>query len=461
VSEDASVRALEILGGLVLENGRTWGECAAPVQRADAEAVLADDPPARRFWIGRGRGFSKTGDAAAMTIAAVLGGVVEPGGHGFFCAADKDQARLAADAIAGWARRSELGGLVLVESNKIKFPHHHVEIEIMSSDAPSAWGRGGSWWVIDELTGWADAPNARAFYEAVSTAWPKVPTCRVIVIATAGSPAHFSYGIYSSALDDPRWRVSDAHEVAPWIDPADIEGERRRLSGASFARLWENRWTEAEDHLCTRENLARCATLLSWPVPPARNKRYVVGVDIGVKFDSTAICVAHLEVVGREQRVVCDDMVVFRPRRGVQVPLREVEARVEALARRFNNALVLFDPNQALSMVQSLQERHVRVREYPFTVRSNDRAATLLHTMLRDGLLDLPADNAELLDELLTVRVVETSQGLLSIDTRPGGHDDQTDALGICATTLIEKGPSRPAYAYSAAGHNIGDGGTL
>jgi hypothetical protein len=187
----------------------------------------------------------------------------------------------------------------------------------------------------------------------------------------------------------------------------------------------------------------------------------VIGVDLGVKFDWTAICVAHLEVDRGERRVVCDDMVTFKPRSGAQVPLKEVENRVEALARRFNNATVFYDPNQALGMAQSLKERGVRVEEHPFTVRSNDRAATLLHTQLRDGLLDLPADNAELLDELLTVRVVETSQGLLSIDTRPGGHDDQTDALGICAVTLVERGPSRPGYAYSAAGHNMGDGTRL
>jgi len=181
---DAHLRAAEIMAGLVLENGRTWGECASPVQRADAAAVLASSPEARRHWIGRGRGYSKTTDAGAMTIAAVLG---------FFCAADKDQARLAADAIGGWARRSDLGGLVVVESGRVKFPSHDVTVEIMSSDAPSAWGRGGAWWIVDELTAWSDAPNSRAFYEAVSTAWPKVPTCRVVVIATAGSPAHFRY----------------------------------------------------------------------------------------------------------------------------------------------------------------------------------------------------------------------------------------------------------------------------
>jgi hypothetical protein len=448
------LRAGEILAGLVLPNGKTLGECAAPVQVADWEAVLASEPEARRFWIGRGRGYSKTGDAAGMTIAAVLGGVIEPGERGFFCAADKDQARLAADAIQGWARRSDLGKLVVVEASRVKFPAHDVEVEIMSSDAPSAWGRGGSWWVVDELTSWADAPNARDFYQAISTAWPKVPHARVIVIATAGSPAHFSHAIYQAALTDPVWRVSDCHDVAPWINPADIEGERARLSAASFSRLWCNEWVEAEDHLVTAENLARCATLTDWPVRPQHDRRYVVGVDVGVKFDNTAVCVAHTETDGGERRVVCDDMVVFKPRRGAQVPLKEVEDRVEALARRYHGAEVAFDPNQALSMLQALKGRGVRVEENPITARWNDRMATLLHTMLRDGLLDLPTHH-ELLEELLTVRVVETAQGLLSIDTRPGRHDDQVDALGICATKLMERAQSRPGRGFTAAAMTI------
>jgi hypothetical protein len=56
----------------------------------------------------------------------------------------------------------------------------------------------------------------------------------------------------------------------------------------------------------------------------------------------------------------------------------------------------------------------------------------------------------------LTVRVVETSAGLLSIDTRPGLHDDMTDALGICALRLLERPEPRPGYAVTMADRTIG-----
>jgi hypothetical protein len=54
------------------------------------------------------------------------------------------------------------------------------------------------------------------------------------------------------------------------------------------------------------------------------------------------------------------------------------------------------------------------------------------------------------------VRVVETSAGLLSVDTVPGRHDDQVDALGIVAVRLMEQPASRPGYAVTVANRTIG-----
>jgi hypothetical protein len=434
---DISVADLprEILYGLVLESGASWGECATDLQRADAQAVLG---PPGRHWIGRPRGYSKTSDAAALVIAAVLGGLVPEGERGFFCAGDRDQAALTAEAVDGFVRRSDLGGAAVVERDRVKFPAQHVIVEILSSDAPSSWGRRGHLWVVDELASWADTPSMRAYWESVSTSWPKVRDCRVIVITSAGSPQHFARKEYETALAEDRWRVSDSHRTAPWMDPADVEAERRRLSAGSFARLFENRWVAAEDHLVTEANLRRCVTLTDWPLKPQRGTRYVVGVDLATKFDSTAICVAHSERRDGERRIVVDNMEVFEPRRGREVSLGDVERRVEQLASRYRPAEVFFDPQNASLMLENLRGRHVRVEEFKFTAAANDKMTNTLHVMLRDGLIDLP-DDERLLDELLSVRVVETRLGGVKIDTMPGKHDDQVDALGIAVEVLMSR----------------------
>jgi Terminase large subunit, ATPase domain len=442
---------LEVLAGLRLETGETWGEAATELQWADAAAVLAREPEARRFWLGRTRGFSKTTDCAGYTVAAALGGLIPPGEKGFCAAADRDQAALVSEAVRGFIRRTdELHGVVLVERNVIKFPTVDVTVEVLSSDAPSAWGRRGWWWTVDEISSWPDTPSSHEFYDALSTAWPKVPGCRVIVISTAGSPQHFSRKEFELAETEDAWRLSDSHDVAPWIDAATIRGEQRRLSEGTFGRLWENRWTAAEDHLVSEANLRRCVTVTDWPADPKSNTKYVIGVDLATKYDSTAVCVAHTEKRDGERHVVVDDMEVFAPRRSVDVSLAAVERRVEQLAQRYRRALVCFDPQNASLMLENLRARSVRVEEFKFTVPSNDKMTNALHVMLRDGLIDLP-DDERLLDELLSVRVVETRQGGLKVDTVPGKHDDQVDALGICVVRLMERPESRGGYAVSAA----------
>jgi hypothetical protein len=441
----------EVLTGLVLETGETWGQAATQLQWEDARAVLAREPAARRFWIGRTRGFSKTTDTAGFTIAAALGGLIPPGEKGFCAAADRDQAALVSEAVRGFVRRTEeLHGVVLVERNEIKFPTVDVTVEVLSSDAPSAWGRRGWWWTVDEISSWPDTPSSHEFYDALSTAWPKVPECRVIIISTAGSPAHFSRKEFELAETEDAWRLSDSHDVAPWIDEATIQGEQRRLSEGTYGRLWQNRWTQAEDHLVSEANLRRCVTVTDWPADPKSNTKYVVGVDLATKYDSTAVCVAHTEKRHGERHVLVDDMEVFAPRRGVEVSLAAVERRVEQLAKRYQPALVCFDPQNASLMLENLRARSVRCEEFKFTVPSNDRMTNALHVMLRDGLIDLPNDEA-LLDELLSVRVVETRQGGLKVDTVPGKHDDQVDALGICVVRLMERHESLPAVSFSPA----------
>ena len=135
---------LEVLTGLRLESGETWGQAATELQWRDALSVLAREPEVRRFWLGRSRGFSKTTDTAGYTVAAALGGLIPPGEKGFCAAADRDQAALVSEAVRGFVRRTdELHGVVVVERNEIKFPTVDVTVEVLSSDAPSAWGRRG------------------------------------------------------------------------------------------------------------------------------------------------------------------------------------------------------------------------------------------------------------------------------------------------------------------------------
>jgi hypothetical protein len=104
-----SSSALNVLAGLVLEDGRRWGEAASPWQWEDARAVLDLDGP-RRHFLTRPRGGSKTTDLSGIAIAALLEQLPRLSESQAF-AADRDQAQRLVKGVRGFADRTpELRG---------------------------------------------------------------------------------------------------------------------------------------------------------------------------------------------------------------------------------------------------------------------------------------------------------------------------------------------------------------
>jgi hypothetical protein len=87
-----------LLAGLVLEDGRRWGEAATPQQLADAMAVVNPGHGPLNHFLTRARGYSKTSDLAGMTIAVMMA-QLPPGARCYGVASDRDQGRLLAPII--------------------------------------------------------------------------------------------------------------------------------------------------------------------------------------------------------------------------------------------------------------------------------------------------------------------------------------------------------------------------
>src|SRR5215218_3217486 len=85
--------------------------------------------------------------------------------------------------------------------------------------------------------------------------------------------------------------------------------------------------------------------------------------------------------------------------------------------------------------------RGVAVTEWVSPV-SIGRLAMTLHLLLREHRLGLPGD-AELLDELATVRLRESTPGTYRLDHDASGHDDRAVALGLAALALTERAEGR------------------
>lgn len=438
--------AVELLASLVLESGHRWGAVADAVQWEDAHAVLDPSGPPYHF-LTRARGYAKTADLAGVAIAVLLT-QLDPASRCYGIAADRDQGRLLVDSVLGFTQRTaELAGALDVDAYKITARRSGSTFEVLAADAASSWGLRPAFLVIDELAGWAETAQARRLFDATTSALGKVPGARAVVLTSAGDPSHWSYKVLEHARRDPMWRTREVPGPAPWMPKERLEEQRRRLLPSMFARLFDNSWTAAEDRLTTIDAVRECMTAGESVLPPQAGVQYLISVDLGVKNDSSVVCVTSLTTLtgadGQERTgVALDRIEVWAPTPGAPVDLGTVEAAIYELHCSYNGAPVTMDPWQGLLIAQNLRARRVPVREFTFSPASVSHLATTLYRLLSDRLLDLPDDDA-LADELAHVQLRETSPGMYRLDHSPDQHDDRAVALALGAHTLLNAPPRR------------------
>jgi hypothetical protein len=423
---------------------------------ADARAVLDPGSATPYHFLTRARGGSKTADLAGMAIAAMLA-QLPPRARAYGLAADRDQGRLLVDSIAGFAARTpELRGALRVDAYRATATRSGSVLDVLAADAPSAWGLRPSFLVINEIAAWASTPGPRRIFEAATTAAAKILGCRMPLLTTAGSPSHWSAKVLQHARTDPLWRVHEVPGPPPWLEPERLAEQRRRLPESSFRRLFLNDWIAAEDALASPEDLRACLTLAG-PLPPRPERAYVIGLDVGLKRDRTVAAVCHAEPIERVPeghvrpetigaRVVLDRMQVWQGTRDRPVALADVEAWIYDASRAYNHSLVVGDSWQALGSFERLRARGLRINEFTFSSASVGRLASTLHVAIRNHALALPPDE-DLLDELLAVRLQETSPGVLRMEHDPDRHDDRAIALALAAQHLLSK-PQGATRAY-------------
>lgn len=431
--------AVALLQALVLEDGCRWGDLATPFQLDDARAVLGMDAEPYHF-LTRARGAAKTSDLAGIAVAAMLT-QAPPSARLYGLAADRDQARLLIDSVRGYAERTpELRGRLQIDAWKVT-AGPDVVLEALAADAASSWGLRPWFVVVDEIAQWESTGGPRTLWESVSSAAAKNAEARMVLLTSAGDPAHWSRGILDHAEADPFWRVNEVRGPAPWMDEERLAEQNRRLPESSFRRLFLNEWTAGEDRVASLDDLRACVTL-DGPQDPRPGVWYWIGVDLGLKHDRTAISVCHGERLSDAEdptvgtRVVLDRLHVLEGSRRQPVQLDAVEEWIAAASAKYNRAAAIVDPWQSAGLQQRLLARGVPCEEFVFSAQSVGRLATTLTLLIRNHALALP-DDEDLIDELANLRLRETAPGVLRIAHDPDKHDDRAIALALAAQQLV------------------------
>jgi phage terminase large subunit-like protein len=457
--------ALDLLAGLILSDGQRWGEAAEPFQWSDAGAVL--DGPQRLAYITRPRGASKTTDLAGVGIAALVE-QLPAASRSYAVAADRDQAALLVDAVAGFVERTRaIRSVLKVDAFKVTNVRTGATLEVLAADAAGAFGKLPHLVIVDERAQWKTTPEPERLWRALFSALPKVKGSRLVILTTAGDPSHPAGKLIERARVSPRWYVAELPGPCPWVDPDDLAEQREELPDWEYARLHLNQWTASADRLTNMDDLAQCATL-DGPLAHDGRWSYVVAVDVGLKNDRTVAAVCHAEPIHADDdgpvsgtRIVLDRMEVWAGSRSAPVELTLVEEWLAQAADAYS-ADIIADPWQAAGLLQRLRARGIRSTEFAFTSQSVGRLGATLHLVIRNHTLAIP-DDPELVDELAHVRLRETSPGVLRLDHDSGRHDDRAVTLALAAHHLLSNprrvtAPVAPVEMAQENGWTVGDG---
>jgi hypothetical protein len=435
--------------GLVLESGKRWIEVAADFQVEDAIAVFGDEKPHRHF-LTRARGGSKTTDMAGFAVSW-LAAEAPMRARGYVVASNGEQAGILIDAAASLiARTPELEGVLIVENERIIAPNG-AWIRVLNLSDSGAWGlRDAHILICDEFCQWPETRGAKRVYTAIRSTVQKVDGCRLIILSSAGEPSHWSRKIFDAAVRDRLWRVNEVPGPPPWQDPEEIESLRNDLTPSEFDRLVMNIWSEDEDRAISEDDWNKAAQKCKISGDarqrslhlrdPKAGVKYVCTVDIGTKSDATVVVLAHKEPIGKlpgaPNRVVVDHLERWTGTKKRPVQLEEVENFIAAWAPRYNRARVYGDPTQFIGTLQNLNKRGVRTEEWVFSTTSVGQVAVSLVQTFRNALIFVP-DAPVLKDELLAVKLRESSPGVSRLDHDSSGHDDQAVTIGVACNLLV------------------------
>ncbi len=444
----------------------------------------------QRAYLERPRGHSKTTDIAIMCAWALF---ASPRAlDGYVAAADKDQARLDRDAIAKLVQLNPwLKSYLDVQAYRVVNPLTGSRLEILSSDAATSYGLNPDFIIIDELTHWQN----RDLWDSLFSAAGKREKCMLTIISNAGfgagEKASWQWSLREACRTDPeRWHFHHLDgPVASWITQERLDEQRRILPPLVYRRVWGNEWTAGSGDAIPEDDL-RAAVSLPGPLPgPEPGWVYMLGGDLGLTRDASAVAVVGIDVgcyeddgqdedgeeevgtglshIARLMRLSHATQVppassvetdekdpvycggtgkmklaavhLWRPRgSGSRIEIEPIEAAILDLHARFRLECVGLDPYQAAYLAERLRDKGVPVEHVDFTGPNLKAMASVVSEAFSQRQIGLfPHD--QLLGDLSDLRIEEKSYGVRLVSPRgTNGHGDSATALSI-AMLLAKK----------------------
>jgi phage terminase large subunit-like protein len=234
--------------------------------------------------------------------------------------------------------------------------------------------------------------------------------------------------------------------LQPWQTPKWLERQRQdhiskgRVS--TWLRLFENRWVSGESMFITAELWDAIVDDTLVPTSPSKAIKVWVGVDVGIKSDTTGIvAVTKRPAADGTMRYVLVAHKIWKPKPGSPVDHANIAAYLRWLHTGFAVQKISVDPSQALEMIGYLKREGLRIEEVPQTSGTVDEMGQVLITAIQAKTLVVYPD-ADLRQQALNTVAIEKPNGMRMDKAKSNRKIDAIVALALALRSIAVKGES-------------------
>lgn len=402
---------------------------------------------ARYFVIRLWSEIKKSGKTFLAGCIAVKEAVTRSDAEVVCVANDEEQAqsRVFATCVALCDKNPELkASVVKVTQNEIRFSNGSV-IRAVASDYKGAAGGRQVLTVFDELWAYDSERMTRLFEEMRPP--PTEKEAYILIVSYAGYSGESTVleKLYERGLKGKRlsWRYEVYAEAGlvmfwshvgrmPWHTKRYFAEEEKGVRPNTFRRLHRNEWVSSESSFITSDMWDAVVDQSHTPI--LSGATIFVGVDIGVKHDSTGIVGVCWNETGKKIKIACHK--VWKPTRTEQVPLQGVEDYLLELSQSHHIVKIFADPSQCLGLIQRLQNR-LPIEEYKQTQDSTVVMGEALFRSVGDkNLIAYPS--ADLREHVTNAIGQESARGVRMVKDKASKKIDLAIALSMALVAALK-----------------------
>jgi len=296
----------------------------------------------------------------------------------------------------------------VIHKYDIQYPNT-TTIQVLSSQYSSAAGGQQALTLFDELWGFVTEKSQRLWEEMTPIPTEKLSLRVVVTYAGFEGESQLLWDLYEkTVLNGKRLKEFpdlpcftdqtgtifaywDHEPKMPWQTPQYYEEQLAQLRPTQFRRLHMNEWGSVEDLFLPIELWDKAikldAPLLYRTGDAARNYPISIGVDVGVKRDSSAVVGMYLDL--ETSKVGLAFHRIWKPTKDHPINPDDIQAYIEDKCEVLKVASIVCDPTHFYQNIMSMKTKGLPIAEYNQTPANMVAASMSMFEAFQGGALEL------------------------------------------------------------------------